>query len=97
MKLSQYDDPAQFLEHAKQFLEGREAENNLILGVSSYLATHPERIEHTPYFAIVEENGRIEAAAMMTPPYPLVLTRGKTEILGRSETTCRRETLFFPA
>jgi hypothetical protein len=81
MKLSQYDNPAQFLERAKQFLEAREAENNLILGISSWLAAHPERIEHSPYFAIVEENGRIVAAAMMTPPYRLVLTRAKTEVL----------------
>jgi hypothetical protein len=83
MKLSQYDDPAQFLEHGKQFLEAREAENNLILGISSWLAAHPERIEHRPYFAIVEEDERIEAAAMMTPPYKLVLTRADTRTLAR--------------
>jgi len=58
MKLLQYDDPRKFLEHARQFLEAREAENNLILGVSSWLAAHPERVERTPYFAIVEDNGR---------------------------------------
>jgi predicted GNAT family acetyltransferase len=81
MKLSHYDDPAQFLGHAKQFLEALEAENNLILGISSSLAAHPERLEHEPYFAIVQENQRIEAAAMMTLPYKLVLTRAKTRFL----------------
>jgi predicted GNAT family acetyltransferase len=81
IKLSHYDDPAQFLAHAKQFLEALEAENNLILGISLWLAGHPERLEHEPYFAIVEENDRIEAAAMMTPPYKLGLTRAKTRFL----------------
>lgn len=82
MKLSHYDDASKFVEHAKHFLEAQETENNLILGVSSWFGAHPERIKQTPYFAVVEENGRIEAAAMMTPPYKLVLTRAKTEILG---------------
>jgi len=81
MKLSHHDNPAQFLERASQFLEAREAENNLILGISSWLAAHPERIEHPPYFAIVEEDERIIAAAMMTPPYRLVLTRAETAAL----------------
>lgn len=96
MKLSQYDDPAQFLEHAKQFLEAREAENNLILGISSWLAAHPERIEHAPYFAIVEDNGQIEAAAMMTPPYKLVLTRAETEILGKIADDLSKRRIVLP-
>jgi hypothetical protein len=83
MRLSRYDNPAQFLERASQFLEAREAENSLILGISSWLAAYPERIEHSPYFAIVEEDGRIIAAAMMTPPYRLVLTRAETGVLGK--------------
>jgi hypothetical protein len=95
MKLSHYDDPAKFLEHSKQFLEAQEAENNLILGISSWLAAHPERIEHVPYFAIVEENGRIKAAAMMTPPYKLVLTHAATGFLGKivDDLSKRRTTL----
>jgi predicted GNAT family acetyltransferase len=83
LKLSQYDDPAPFLEHAKPFLEAREAENNLILGISSWLTAHPERIKHEPYFAIVEENRLVHAAAMMTPPYKLVLTRADTNVLSK--------------
>jgi hypothetical protein len=96
MKLLQYDDPGEFLEHAKQFLEAREAENHLILGVSSWLAAHPERIEHTPYFAIVEENGRSEAAAMMTPPHKLVLTRAETRILGRIADDLSKRRIVLP-
>jgi hypothetical protein len=96
MKLLQYDDPGEFLEHAKQFLEAREAENNLILGVSSWLAAHPECIEHTPYFAIVEDKERIEAAAMMTPPYKLVLTRAETGALGRIADDLSKRRIVLP-
>lgn len=96
MKLSQYGDPAQFLKHAKHFLEAREAENNLILGISSWLAAHRERIEHTPYFAIVQENGRIEAAAMMTPPYELVLTRAEAEVLGKIVADLSKRRIVLP-
>jgi predicted GNAT family acetyltransferase len=96
MKLLQYHDPAEFLEHAKQFLEAREAENNLILGVSSWLAAHPERIEHTPYFAIVEDNGRIEGAAMMTPPYKLVLARAETGVLGKIADDLLKRRIVLP-
>jgi predicted GNAT family acetyltransferase len=62
-------------------LEECEAENNLLLGVSSWLAVHPDRIEQPPYFITVEENGKVQAAAMMTPPYNLVLTRAKRDAL----------------
>ena len=74
-------DPARFLQRARTFLEAFEAENTLLLGVSSWLAAHPERIELSPYFITVEENGKVQAAAMMTPPYNLVLTRAKRDAL----------------
>jgi len=74
-------DPARFLQRARTFLEAFEAENTLLLGVSSWLAAHPERIEQPPYFITVEENGKVQAAAMMTPPYNLVLTRAKRDAL----------------
>ena len=81
--LTQYDAPANFLERARYFLEVHEAENNLILGISSWFAVHPERIQQTPYFAVVEENGRVKGAAMITPPHGLVLTRAKVGVLER--------------
>jgi predicted GNAT family acetyltransferase len=96
MKLSHYDDPAQFLRHARQFLEALEAENNLILGISLWLAGHPERLEHEPYFAIVEENQRIEAAAMMTPPYRLVLTRASNRCLGEIVEDLSKRRIVLP-
>jgi predicted GNAT family acetyltransferase len=96
MKLSHYDDPAQFLAHAKQFLEALEAENNLILGISLWLAEHPERIEYTPYFATVKQNERIEAAAMMTPTYKLVLTRAETRFLKKIAEDLSKRKIVLP-
>jgi len=96
VRLSQYDDPAKFLEHAGQFLEVHVAENNLILGVSSWLVTHPERMQQTPYFAIVEEDGRVKCAAMMTPPHMLVLTRGEAAVLERIADDLLRRKIILP-
>jgi predicted GNAT family acetyltransferase len=75
--LVHHEDPAKFLRHASAFLEEREAENNLILGISLSLATHPERIDHPPYFAVVEEKTNIQSAAMMTPPHNMILSRAE--------------------
>ena len=74
MTLCRHSGPAEFLKHALAFLEKREAENNLLLGISSWLAAHPESGSQTPYFATVEKNGDVQAAAMMTPPHNLVLS-----------------------
>lgn len=79
--LNQFTDPAEFLRRAGDFLERHEAENNLLLEISSWLASHPDRIDQTPYFVTVEENGRIQAAAMMTPPHNLVLTESEPETI----------------
>ena len=81
LMLVYYEDPVRFLQHVGRFLEEHEAENNLILGISLSLATDPERIKYPPYFAVVEERGTIQAAAMMTPPHRIVLSRAEKEPL----------------
>jgi predicted GNAT family acetyltransferase len=79
--LIHYEDPVRFLQHVGPFLEEREVENNLILGISFSLVTNPERMKYPPYFAVVEEKGNIRAAAMMTPPHRIVLSRAEKEPL----------------
>jgi predicted GNAT family acetyltransferase len=81
MRLIQYSDPVIFLERARRFLEEYEVENNLMIGIASWLATHPKQIEKLPYLATVEEDGNLQAAAMMTPPYRLVLSRANKTAL----------------
>ena len=62
---------------AQAFLLREEAANNLILGVTGYLARQPMPPPRRPdvYLAVVEgEESTVVAAAMMTPPHNLVLT-----------------------
>ncbi len=74
MDLRRYGDVVAFLDKAEPFLVAREAEHNLILGVTSNLRAAPEEFTGAPYLATVSANGRVVAAAMQTPPFHLVLS-----------------------
>jgi uncharacterized protein len=67
-------DPAAFLEEAGPFLAEREAEHNLPLGVAASLLIDPERSTGIPYFAVVRRGDRIVGAALMTPPFPVIVS-----------------------
>jgi predicted GNAT family acetyltransferase len=69
-----YRTAAEFLERAAPMLEQREAANNLILGMSLRLKESPHTYETTPFFATVTDRERVILAAVMTPPYKLVLS-----------------------
>jgi hypothetical protein len=62
-----------FLETAGSFLVEREAEHNLIFGICANLTADPGYTSE-PYLASVSRAGRVVAAAVMTPPYNLVLS-----------------------
>jgi len=65
----------EFLERAGDFLAAREAEHNLILGLAGRLREHPFTYGgEPPYFAVAEDNGRVAAVAMRTPPHNLILS-----------------------
>jgi len=72
MRAAAVTDPAEFLERAGELLHADEARHNLILGLAGVLADRPEVY---PVFGlwVVEEGGRPRAAALMTPPFNLVL------------------------
>jgi predicted GNAT family acetyltransferase len=72
--VERYADVAAFLDRAGGFLAEREAEHNLILGLSSTLARDPHAYGSDPYLATAEEDGSVAAAALRTPPYNLVLS-----------------------
>jgi hypothetical protein len=63
-----------FLAIAGDFLEAREAEHNLILGISSQLASDPTAFDYPPYLATVVDGDRVVAAALETPPWRVVLS-----------------------
>ena len=74
MELTRYETADAFLAHAGEFLREREAEHNLILGLCSRLRVAPSLYGEPPYFAVVDEGGRVVGATMRTPPHNLILS-----------------------
>lgn len=64
----------EFLEHAAPTLEENEAANNLILGMSLRIKASPYTIKTAPFFATVTDRDRVILAAVMTPPFKIVLS-----------------------
>ena len=75
MKIIRHEHVTSFVERAGTWLERTEAENNLILGICSGLANHPDRFEADPYLLTIEERNSVIGAALMTPPHKLTITR----------------------
>jgi predicted GNAT family acetyltransferase len=68
-------DARAFLDVAGAFLGEREAENNLLFGIAANLVRDPDRaMTAPPYFAVVRRGGAVVAAALMTPPFNVVLS-----------------------
>ncbi len=74
MRLDRYTRVADFLAAAGDFLAAREAEHNLILGISSSLANDPDGDEPEPYLVAVSDGDRLLGAAVRTPPHNLILS-----------------------
>jgi uncharacterized protein len=74
VELARHADAEGFLAHAGDFLGAREAEHNLILGLSSRLQHEPLLYGEPPYFAVAEDGGRVVGVTMRTPPHNLVLS-----------------------
>jgi predicted GNAT family acetyltransferase len=74
VRVERHADIEAFLVRAGAFLGEREAEHNLILGLSSTLVRDPHAYGSEPYLATAEEDGRVVAAALRTPPHNLVLS-----------------------
>jgi hypothetical protein len=74
MRLTRHVDAQGFLSQAGEFLGAREAEHNLILGLTSRLEREPLLYGEPPYFAVAEDEGRVVGAAMRTPPHNLIVS-----------------------
>jgi predicted GNAT family acetyltransferase len=73
--LLRFDDPVAFYAHAAPFLERREAEHNLVLGLRDRLRRDRHAFgEEDPFFLVAESKGEIAGAAFRTPPHPLGLS-----------------------
>ena len=78
MQVVRCPDAGVFLARAGAYLLAREAEHNLILGLSGRLRHDPAAYAET-YFAVVERDGELMGAAMRTPPHNLVLSELRVE------------------
>jgi predicted GNAT family acetyltransferase len=68
-------DAQAFLDLAGAFLAEREAENNLLFGIAANLIRDPDRVMPAPpYFAAIRRGDEVLAAALMTPPFNLVMS-----------------------
>jgi predicted GNAT family acetyltransferase len=75
MEVRRFAEVEGFLAVAGPFLEAREAEHNLILGIcSNLMVAGPNAQAAPPYFAVVVDGDRVVAAALQTPPFQLVLS-----------------------
>ncbi len=75
VRVERLPDARAFLDTAGPFLERREAEHNLLFGIAANLIADPERpMTAPPFFAAVRRNGDVVAAALMTPPFNVVLS-----------------------
>lgn len=75
MDLVRFDDPRAFLAAAGAFLEAREADHNLLLGISGDLAAGRHFGDDPLYLVQMIEAGRTLAVAIRTPPHNLVLSQ----------------------
>ncbi|NPV67278.1 MAG: GNAT family N-acetyltransferase [Anaerolineae bacterium] len=71
MEVVVYPDAESFLAVAQDWLEAHEVEHCLLLGVARRMRGAPP--ESDLLFATVTDAGRLAVAAVMTPPYPLLL------------------------
>ena len=74
MQLERHENATTFLERAQDFLLAREAQHNLILGLSERLKTEPRLFGEDPYFASVTDGERVVGVTMRTPPHNLILS-----------------------
>jgi uncharacterized protein len=68
-----------FLEHAGDWLTLREAEHNLLLGISADLLARAGGPPRNAHLVTVESDGQIQFASLMTPPRPPLLSLGPLE------------------
>ena len=82
MQVTTYTDAKSFLKNTQASLESNEAANSLMLGICGQLIRQPERIRFAPCLKVVEDQGGLVLAALMTPPHKLVVYGHKGDVVG---------------
>ena len=74
IEVQRFSEAQAFLDEVGPFLAEREAEHNLLFGIAATLIIDPERYRDRPYLAAIKDEGEVVAAALMTPPYNVVVS-----------------------
>jgi len=82
--ITTYRQASDFLARAQAELERNEVLNGLPLGITLHLYKFPERTEIRPYLATVEDEGKLLVAAVMTPPFRLIVTSNQVDAFGEA-------------
>ena len=73
MRVRTFADAEGFLRNTQAELEANEAANSLMLGICLRLVRTPERVQRATCLKTVQDDGGLVMAAVMTPPYKLVV------------------------
>jgi predicted GNAT family acetyltransferase len=82
--ITTYMQASDFLARTRAELERNEVLNGLPLGIALHVQKFPERSELPPYLATVEDEGKLILAAVMTPPFRLIVASNQTEAFGEA-------------
>jgi predicted GNAT family acetyltransferase len=74
VQVERFSDAQAFLDAVGPFLAEHEAEHNLLFGIAATLIIDSERYREEPYLAAVRRDDEVVAAAVMTPPFNVVLS-----------------------
>jgi uncharacterized protein len=74
VQVERFSDAQAFLDAAGPFLAEHEAEHNLLFGIAATLIIDSERYREQPFLAAVRRDDEVVAAAVMTPPFNVVLS-----------------------
>ena len=84
MIITTYLQASDFLARARAELQRNEVLNGLPLGIALQLQKFSEHIEILPYLATVEDEGKLIIAAVMTPPFRLIVASNQAEAFGEA-------------
>ena len=82
--ITTYMQASDFLAFIRTELERNEVLNGLPLGITLRLQNSPGHIEIPPYLATVEDEGKLIMAAVMTPPFRLIVTSNQQDSFGEA-------------
>jgi len=73
MRLKSYRSASEFLRAAQTALDRDEVANALMLGICGQVRQDPTRYKSDPYLATVSQGDELAFAAVMTPPYKVII------------------------